>query len=235
MTIKFINQVTKRLNALWNTSLQLSPGEITEGPISLVNDIGNDLKRTFQGSIYLSITIPAGGSAIARADIIAALHESIPTLGNAPARFILDRDDIEFIKISDFFMGARVTATPGETYGFTYGVQFTTTTGPFLDKGDPYISTSLITGGGGTIRYNSGVTHPELKKSSIVLSSDQISSSTAGGLPMPEYLAPFIVVVPPGVMGAPAVVEFHFTYQIELVYKRPYQAIRNNSRALTSF
>jgi len=234
MAIKFVNQVTKRLNALWNTSLQLSPRELEEGPVMLTNDIGQDLVRSFQGSIYIVNSLAVGSGTFRRADVIAALHSSVPTLGNAPARLILDRDDIEYIQFRDFWYAIRVSATAGEIYPIEVGVQVTGTT--YASVFNPVIdSTNLTIPAGGVITRNSATTSPELKKTVVRLASDQISASLAGGLPMPEYVAPNIGIFPPGVMAAPATVTMIFTYAIDLVYKRPYQAIQNNQRSATTF
>lgn len=235
MSIKFTNQVTKRLSALWNTSLQLSPREIEEGPVSLVTDIGNDLERTFQGSIYVSISLPVGATVYKRADVIAALHASVVTPGNAPARYVLDRDDVEYIQISNLNTNYRVVATPGEVYTVASGVSFTginptTSIGVLTEDA----ASLTIPAGGGTSRQTYSA-NTEFKKNVFTISSDQISSSVAGGIPMPEYLAPFVLLAPPGVMAAPVLFECWMTYRIKLVYKRPYQAIQNNSRSLTSY
>jgi hypothetical protein len=234
--IKFINQVTKRLNAFWNTSLQLSPGEISEGPVQLVNDIGNDLIRSFQGSIFVNIALPVGTTSYRPNDVIAALHASVPTLGNDPARYILDRDDIEYIEISNFHTGYLITATAGEVYNVESGIAVTGTGPSFLSYRSPVFDAGAMTvGGTGVVQRNTYSTNVEFKNVKIRLSSDQISSSVAGGLPMPEYLAAFLFVTCPAVMAAPATVEILFTYQIDICYKRPYQALQNNNRSLTSF
>ena len=236
MAIKFINQVTKRLNELWNTSLQLTPRELEEGPVQLVNDIGNDLIRSFQGSIYVNIALPVGTVVYQRTDVLAALHSTTPTLGNNPARFILDLNDIEYIEIYNFWASHQISATAGEVYTVGAGVCIEGTSAAALTHRCPIIESGTITiSAGGTGNRNTFQSAPEFKKGRIRISSDQISSSVSGGLPMPEQIAPWIFITPPGVMAAQANCTVFFTYQIDLCYKRPYQSIRNNSRSITSY